>query len=184
MHILARTGFACMNEGSFSFDIVSSSNAWYFFDSRCDVEQFVPLKDRTYEMSTLNCHWSQFPNVSCIDALKKNLGMLRTQITWTRLAWSEEVASQWRLGEMTADTADLAVVDNLESIYFQYKYFGSDSCALHEAGIGDKHGCIGKPGWRHLLKFTSSAVNVGKTDMFLGSVEGIEEQRGKMFQIF
>jgi hypothetical protein len=181
MHILARSNFACMNEASFSLDTVSSSNAYYFFDARCKVEQFVPLKDRTYEMSSNNCHWSQFPNVSCIDALKKYVGMRRTQITWTRLAWSEELASQWRLGEMTSDTADLAVIDNLESIYFQYKYFASDSCALHEAGVGDKHGCIGKPGWRQLLKFTSSAVNQGKTDMYLGAVEGIDEQKANMY---
>ncbi|CAG8829579.1 19691_t:CDS:2, partial [Dentiscutata erythropus] len=47
-----------------------------------------------------------------------------------------------------------------------YRYYGENSCVLHE-GLGQ---CVGAPGWRRLLRFTSSAINSGKRDIHLGNV--------------
>lgn len=58
----------------------------------------------------------------------------------------------------------------IEQINVGYKYFSEDSCTLKKAGSNSQEGCIRAPGWRQLLRFTSSSINVGKTVLHLGSV--------------
>ena len=52
-----------------------------------------------------------------------------------------------------------------------YKFIAEHSCTLREGSISNG-GCVGAPGWRHLLRFTSSAKNVGKSVLHLGDVLG------------
>ena len=181
--IFQRTGYACMNEAAFSLQTVTSSNGYYFFDSDCDDETYIPIANRTYNSSLKNCHWTSFPNVSCIHELKNKVGFTDTTYFWTRLPWSNDLASKWRYGRLTSDSADLSTVNGTleNTINYQYRYFPNDSCALFEAGVGNNRGCIDKAGWRQLLKFTSTAVNVGKTDFFLGTVTGAEEKAANFF---
>ena len=52
-----------------------------------------------------------------------------------------------------------------------YKFIDTNSCTLKEGVHEGLKGCVGGPGWRQLLKFTSSSVNVGKSDLHLGNVK-------------
>lgn len=169
-----RTKYACINQMSFSEDKVFSENAWAYYDYTCKVEPFIPPDKRTadYSNSTM-CHWTVFPNETCVQALRK-IGYLRINILWTRIAWSESIASKYRFGEQTSEYADLTgVEENFKNdISIGFRYFKNNSCALKE-GASDYTpgaGCIDKAGWRQLLKFTSSSVNIGKTDLHFGDV--------------
>lgn len=118
------------------------------------------------------CHWTAFPNVTCIDALRQNVGFVNTTITWKRIKWNNELAEKYKYGEQTSETADLSgVVENtLDSVNIGFKFFDETSCALGEGGSSGRKGCILQPGWRQLLRFESSSKNVGKTDLHLGDV--------------
>ena len=181
--IFQRTGYACMNEASFSFETVYSANAHYFFDSGCGPEEYTPVENRTFEQSLNNCHWSTNVTISCVEALEKFVGYIDATYIWTRLHWNEAEARKWRFGKMTAETADLSTMKgSLEnSINYHYRYFDDNSCAIREAGVGTQRGCISGPGWRQLLKFTSSSINVGKTDVFLGDINSEEQIKANFF---
>ena len=57
-----------------------------------------------------------------------------------------------------------------DEINVAYKYIEPTSCTLIEGGSQGGKGCIKTAGWRQLLKFTSSSVNIGKRDLHLGDV--------------
>lgn len=169
-HVFQRSGYACANEASFSSDTVTSENYWTYFDQFCIVEEYTPIENRTYEQANSGCHWTSFPEVTCFEALEKLVGYVELEIVWERLKWNETIANEYRHGELTSSTADLeSLKKNLEDdLNLVYKYIEEDSCALKEAVYGDNNGCVGGPGWRHLLKFTSTSVNVGKSDIIIG----------------
>ena len=170
-HVFQRSGYACADESSFSLDTVNSENFLTYFDQECGVEPYKPISNRTYE-DNKNCHWTSFPNVTCIESLEKDLGYINLTVTWTRLPWNDTIADQYRYGNLTSDTADLeGVKAKLEDeINVGYKFFEENSCALQEGGSLASKGCIGGPGWRQLLRFTSSSINVGKSVLHLGEV--------------
>ncbi len=183
--LFQRTKYACINEAGFSSDTVTSDNAWSYFDNECDVEAFIPPENRTYDLNNARCHWTAFPKESCIEALEKYIGTTRIDIIWTRLPWSESEASKWRYGDQSSPKADLAVVEeNLEKdLNTAYRFFDDDSCTLNEGGSFENGGgCIDKPGWRQLLRFTSTAVNTGKTDMHFGDVENSIYLKNNLFE--
>ena len=89
------------------------------------------------------CHWTAFPNVTCIDALRQNVGFVNTTITWKRIKWNNELAEKYKYGEQTSETADLSgVVENtLDSVNIGFKFFDETSCALGEGGSSGRKGC-------------------------------------------
>ncbi|KAF0333058.1 Lysyl oxidase protein [Gigaspora margarita] len=78
------------------------------------------------------------------------------------------IANKYRFGNHTSTLPDLVGVKKnlLEQTRVAYRYYDENSCVMHE-GRGQ---CIGAPGWRRLLRFTSSAINSGKRDIHLGNV--------------
>ncbi|MCC7538400.1 MAG: hypothetical protein IT379_19405, partial [Deltaproteobacteria bacterium] len=60
------------------------------------------------------------------------------------------------LPDLTVSTETL-----MESAYVTWEYFAEDDCAIFE-------GCIGTPGWRRLLRFSTETPNIGTGDMTLG----------------
>jgi hypothetical protein len=169
-HVFQRSGYACADEASFSFDTVNSENFWTYFDQDCGVEEYTPLENRTYEQSNSACHWTSFPKDTCIEALQKFAGYLELVIVWERISWNETIAHEYRYGNVTTHTGNLEGVHaNLANdLNLVYKYIEPDSCTLKEAGYGHTKGCVSAPGWRHLLKFTSSSINIGKSEILVG----------------
>ena len=47
-HLFQRTGYACVNEASYSLDTVTSENILGYYDQRCNVEPYIPIENRTY----------------------------------------------------------------------------------------------------------------------------------------
>jgi hypothetical protein len=171
-HMLQRTGYACADESGFTKDTVDSQNMWSFFDAACGAEPILTSANYTYDKISVRCHLTTFPNQSCSQVLEKNVGYTFLKITWKRIAWSNLIANKWRYGTITSHYADLKSGKNMkDDLKIVYKFFADDSCTLKEADPNlRKGGCISKPGWRRLLEFTSTAINVGATDMVFGKI--------------
>ena len=94
----------------------------------------MPISERTYEYNLNNCHWTAFPNVTCLQALNLYAGFVETKMKWTRLKLNEKVASKYRYGEQTSPTADMIGDDQdlKDSLYVYYKFFEETSCTLNE----------------------------------------------------
>ena len=120
-----------------------------------------------YEESTVKS------DVNCVDVLKEKIGYTSLDFIWQRLAWSQDLASQFRYGNQESEYADLEgdLSSLTDEMNIGYRFFEEDSCTLNEGGAGLNRGCIGGTGWRQLLKFTSASVNVGRTAIHLGDVQ-------------
>ena len=152
--LLERTGYACMDEFEFPAGSVFEENTWYYYDQTCDVEA----------PATSVCHVTEFPRESCVDALTRHVGKVKTNMNFTRLRYDPVIAAQYRVGNVVNPTgASLAVVQEQlagEQAIF-YRYFGPDSCEIVE-------GAIGAPGWRRLLAFSASVRNDGAQPVHMG----------------
>jgi len=172
--LFQRTNYACMNEFAFPKGSIDSENPWVYYDDSCEVEP----PQVVYNASEERCHFTAYPNESCVDAVNAHIGAIELNITWTRLPWNDSIADAFRFGEQVSDGADMSVIGEgfhagSRDNRIEYRYFPSNSCAFHEAAIsGGGTGCVGAPGWRRLLKFSSSSINVGKTDIFIGVAPG------------
>ena len=94
-HVFQRTGYACADESTFSLDTVTSENFLTYFDQECGVEPYIPIENRTLE-TNLNCHWTEFPNETCLEALEQKVGFNNVVIAWKRIAWNDSLADQYR----------------------------------------------------------------------------------------
>jgi hypothetical protein len=152
--LFQRTGFACMDESGYPPNTAESENAYQLFDQDCDVE--------TPDESV--CHVTQFPGVSCMDALAHRVGRVDTALHLARVPYTEAAARRVRLGTFThADAPDLAVLqDKLANNWVEYRYIPPDSCAISEQ-------CVGGPGWRRLLLFDAAIQNRGALPLSVGS---------------
>jgi len=133
-HVFQRSGYACADEASFSLDTVNSENYLTYFDQECEVEPYTPIQNRTYGLNLDSCHWTSFPNVTCLESLENDVGYINLSISWTRLQWNDTIANQYRYGDMTSDTPDLlGVTYKLENeINVGYKYIDENSCTLDD----------------------------------------------------
>ncbi len=180
-HVFQRIGYACSDESSFPLDTVNSENSWTYHDQECDVEPYTPIENRTYELNLDSCHWTNFPKRSCVKALRDDIGLVKLNIIWKRIRYDPVLADRYRFGEQTSLYADIEGVTSklVDEINVGYKYFKENACTLNEGGNKFHKGCIGRHGWRQLLRFTSSSINVGKTDLTLGDVyDPIYTQKG------
>ncbi|CAG8511304.1 41533_t:CDS:2, partial [Gigaspora margarita] len=129
-----KTGYACVSRKSSTID---SENIWAYYNDFCETKQTQPT--------------SEHPAICCVDELNQNVGSVN--------------AKNYRFGNHTSTLSDLAGVhkDLLEETRVAYRYYGRNSCELHEQ-------CIGAPGWRRLLRFTTTSLNSGKADIHIGNV--------------
>ncbi len=165
MFLVQRTGHACIDESAFPPHSVFEENARWFYNHTCTVE----------DPSDPVCHQSAPDEVtsSCIEALDSAVGKVETSMHFERLAWDPALADRVRLGTFTKLYAsDLEpIAEALEDHWLVYRYIPEDSCTLVE-------GCVSAPGWRRLLLFDASAVNVGGVDLDIGFVDYYEKGLG------
>ncbi|CAF0872522.1 unnamed protein product [Adineta steineri] len=165
-HLLQRTGYACMDEGDFPIPSVHPERTEWFYDDTCDIEE---PHVASPNQGCLQCHCSQTVNISCVDALKENIGSVNVSFIFTRLPWNQTQANRIRkLSDPQSTThpedADQNLLTSgLAAKLIEYKYFSSNSCEIHEP-------CIGGTGWRRLLLFDSSDENIGGTSLTIGQI--------------
>lgn len=92
-HLFQRTGYVCVDEVSLSLDTITSGNAFLYFDQECKVEEFIPIENRTFDLNQQLCHWTNFPSVTCMQALEQNVAYTDLIITWKRIKWNEKIAN-------------------------------------------------------------------------------------------
>jgi hypothetical protein len=165
MFLFQRTGYACMDEAGPPPHSLFEETARWYFDHTCEVE----------DPDEPACHQSAPAEVtsSCIEALDSVVGKVETAMRFERLAWDPALADRVRAGMFTrlyaSDLQPSAEV--LENHWLVYRYIPQDSCAIVE-------GCVAGPGWRRLLLFDATAINVGGTDMDIGAVDYYDEGLG------
>ncbi len=162
--LLQRTGYSCMDESEFPPNSVDPEETDSFYDWTCDVEP----------TSTLNgCHDTVLPQLSCLDALAQGVGSINTQATFTRIPWDPGIADQVRVGPITnPNGADLQpITDEFQTHRVTYRYIPPDSCTLVEQ-------CIGAPGWRRVLQFSTADKNTGTYTVNIGAVPYFEDDAG------
>jgi len=159
-----RAGYACADEATFTWDnTVDSENYWVYYDHYCEVEPYRDVSDPE-QYAQAGCHYSGFPNMSCIDALKAYEGGVDVTILWRRIEWNETLAAEWRYGENKLGVVNLEKYDvSTEDNKVAYRYIPKNSCSI-------KEDCVGSYGWRRLLDFGSTSLNTGSVDAVLGYV--------------
>jgi len=158
--LLQRTGYACMDEDEFPPNSVDGENVATFYDQDCEA---AVTEDET---ENSDCHITQQPDESCLDALDRAVGKVETNLHFERLGWDDALAEQSRVGAVTNATgADLAVIGaGLENNRIIYRYIDANSCAVQE-------GCVSGTGWRRLLQFDASVRNQGAQALNIGDVD-------------
>lgn len=163
--LFQRTGYACMDEEGNPHGSVFEGNARWYYNQECAVE----------DPQAPACHQTAPETVteSCVEALDRVVGKVETAVRFERLAWDRALAERARVGQpRTPDAADLEpLAQALGNHWLVYRYIPPDSCALVEQ-------CVGGAGWRRLLLFDASAVNVGGADLHIGEVGVDAEGRG------
>ncbi|HUS31891.1 MAG TPA: lysyl oxidase family protein [Kofleriaceae bacterium] len=151
--LLQRTGYACMDEEEYPPGSVFEENTWYFYDDTC-------------KAGNSWCHITEQPGESCINAVNKRVGDVKTTMHFTRVPYDATLASKYRVGAITnRDGADLAVMQKgmEEEKKIAYRFFAPGSCELEE-------GVIAKLGWRRLLMFSAIVQNNGTQPVHIGDV--------------
>lgn len=171
-HLFHKTKYACMDEAFFPKNSVYNGNSFFFYNDFCQ-----PEPEHKYDAYLKRCHWTDFPKVSCIEAVKSEIGSVKVTVEWQRLEYKNETADLWRFETQNSDTPDLIGLPdqliNLASV--TYQYFSNDSCAYQE-------NCIKETGWRRLLRFTASQKNMGKTNLHLGNVSDPVFEENNIFE--
>ena len=152
--LFERTGYACMDEEEFPPGSVFEENTYYYYDDTCTA-------------NSSYCHVTVRPKMSCVEALVKKTGRVRSTLQCARVPYSPAAAAPYIVGTVNpaATGADLAVVTSgiSDERAFMYRFFGPGACELEE-------GVIGQYGWRRLLAFSASVRNDGIGPIDLGDV--------------
>lgn len=153
--LFQRTGYACMDEDEYPPGSVFEEAVRYFYDDTCGQES----------PSAQICHYTEFPQHSCVHALKYNTGIVATSMNFQRVAYSATIANSVRVGAQTDSTgSDIEVVpewmENENAVF--YRWFDAGSCEEQE-------GSVNGLGWRRLLAFSATVKNVGVRDISLGN---------------
>eukprot|EP01112_Ceratiomyxa_fruticulosa_P004450 TRINITY_DN149_c0_g1_i2.p1 TRINITY_DN149_c0_g1~~TRINITY_DN149_c0_g1_i2.p1 ORF type:complete len:805 (+),score=194.98 TRINITY_DN149_c0_g1_i2:101-2416(+) len=162
--VVARYGYACMDEAEFPPGSVITPYAKYFFDVDC-----TGVEDPSeYEPNPYACHITEpWPEENCTDVVARVTGQVFINMTWTRVAWNDNIANQYRTtryGKLTSPTGDMSPLSpNLNDNFVFYEYLAEGACEKVE-------GCTTGLGWRRLLKFDGVTMNFGKSDVHVGRV--------------
>ncbi len=157
--LFQRTGYACMDEAQYPFGSVDSENAGVFYDHTAVVEE---------RLTRAGYHRTAMPDQSCVDALRRHVGRVRTPVRYDRLAWDPAAADRVRVGESGTDHPDLAAYEpEFGPSRTSYRYIhrrGSGGCEVAEKSVDGT-------GWRRLLQFATADENVGDRDLTIGGVD-------------
>lgn len=101
-----------------------------------------------------------------------NFHFYQFDLRFERIPDNAELARQWRFpadGPSVNALGEIAPVNIFEyeealaSIRFVYLYINPDGCELEEK-------CVGGPGWRRLMVFSTTAPNYGINDFTIGKI--------------
>lgn len=164
LFVFQRTGFACINEAQFPPNSHDAEESDLFYDHGCRVEA---------RLSNIGCHQTAMPTMSCVDALRSNVGRVETSMVFTRQAWDQLVADGIRSGTVTNPDGPDLEPDRAEfrKHRFAYRYIPANSCTLEER-------CVGGSGWRRLLMFPTADLNRGMKDLNIGWVDYFHKEGG------
>jgi hypothetical protein len=155
--LFQRTRFACVDEEDFPPNSVDAEEMDSFYDQACLVES---------KLSSTACHLTELPTQSCVEALDAKVGKVTTEARFERIAWDGAIANAYRVGRITNTTGpDLQLIEEeFRTNRIVYRYIPSTSCTVLE-------GCVGAPGWRRLLQFSTSDKNMGAKTLDIGAVD-------------
>ena len=157
--VFQRTGFACIDEDQFPPHSLDPEEVDNFYDQ--EMEKSSPE------------HYSEVPDMSCIEALDSKIGKIETNLMFERLPWNSDLADKVRVGQITNPTGPDLVTE--ESVFkgnqVVYRYITPDSCAIRE-------GSVGEPGWRRLLQFNVGDRNYGAKTLEIGDIDYFIEGNG------
>ena len=160
-----RMGYACMDEGGFPLGSLDSESVRTYFDTTCTPETDSPFVPGT---GCWQCHCSKTSELSCVDAIGKYVGGTDFNITYTRASWSESKASYYEglnVYNVNPSASGANLVGKMEGVihnFVSYRYFDDNSCESQE--------CLSGYGWRRIINFDATHVNVGTKDVFIGNV--------------
>lgn len=160
--IFQRTRFACISEVGFPPKSVDPEQMAAFFDFTCEDEEV---------LSHTGCHLSELPGKSCVEALDEHIGKVKYHMRFTRLAFEEKIAAEYRVGKVTSTKgADLHILSDLfREHQITYRYIPEGDCSISEK-------CISAPGWRRLYMFGAGVINTGNDQLILGGVQDVNGQ--------
>jgi hypothetical protein len=156
--LFQRTGYACVDEEDFPPNSVDSEEMDSFYDQDCTVESSLS--------SVGQCHLTALPTKSCRQALTDSVGSFDTKVRFERVKWDTKIADQVRVGNLTnTNGPDLQLIEEeFKENRVVYKYIPANSCTVVEQ-------CVGGPGWRRLLQFSTSDKNMGSKTLEVGYVD-------------
>jgi len=168
MLLLQRVGRACMSEVGWPPNSIDPETTEYFYDDTCQVEE--PQAPNIVGCQQCHCQYP-LPTMSCVEALKANVGRVNVSLNFTRIPYNKAIADKWRFPSqpsvnMFGEVAPVNIFEyhpDLERNRIIYLYIEADGCELVER-------CVGGSGWRRLLVFSTTAPNFGTQDLRLGSV--------------
>lgn len=157
--VFQRTGFACMDEDQFPPQSVDAEEVDNFYDQ--EMEQ------------SSEGHYSEIPDMSCVEALDSKIGKVEANLVFERLPWNSGLADKVRVGEITNPTgADLITEESVfKTNRVVYRYITLDHCAIEE-------GSVGESGWRRLLQFSVADRNFGADTLEIGDIDYFLEGNG------
>lgn len=163
--VFQRTEFACLDEDQFPPNSVDPEEVDTFYDQECEVEEKLSNHG--------GCHQTKMPALSCLQALDAKIGKIETEAHFTRIAWDPKRADQVRIQVLTnTDGSDITPVkEEFQTYRFNYRYIPQNSCTITEK-------CVGGPGWRRILQFTTSDINVGNETLDIGPVDYFLDKNG------
>jgi hypothetical protein len=171
--LFQRTGRACYDEYGYPPNTVDpAGEPWFFYDDTCTAQNAQPLNSSAFACNYCHCDFPR-PELDCVDALARKMGLVQAPFVFTRMAWSKAVADAYRftgngdqvLGPPAPNAADMIGWSrDLGNQRELYRYFAPNSCEANEE-------CIGAAGgWRKLIMFYSTDVNNGTLDLHIGDV--------------
>ena len=150
--VFQRTGFACMDEDQFPPASVDAEEVGNFYDQEMEQDS--------------EAHYSEKPEMSCVEALDSEIGKVETSLIFERLPWNSDQADSVRVGQITNPTGPDLITE--ESVFKNnrvvYRYITPDSCAIGE-------GTVGGDGWRRLLQFSVADRNFGAKTLEIGDID-------------
>jgi len=161
--VYQRTGFDCMDEGGFPVGSLDGENPEFFYDDSCGPE---PPYDPSRGPCGA-CHCTGVSTKSCKDSVRDNVGQAQIRIEFKKQLWDEDLARSIESlvpYDLTYNNGADVIPSRPDLLhnYIGYQYFAPDSCTNKECG--------GTPGWRRLLYFDASNVNVGGKNLEIGYI--------------
>jgi hypothetical protein len=155
--VFQRTRYACLDEAQFPPLSVDSEEVDSFYDDSCGTET---------QLTNTGCHQTELPTMTCAQALDAKIGRVNTGILFTRLPWSSSMADSVRVGPLTNMSGSNLTPEASEFRINRliYRYIPPNDCSIVEQ-------CVGGPGWRRLLQFSTADRNTGTTPLNIGSVD-------------